>query len=163
MSEASPRNRAAAPPADIRVEAVTRLYAPVLAALHARCFSEAWSVDSIERLFDTLGAFALIGSGTEGPVAFVLGRIVAGECEILAIGVIEGHRRRGFGAAMLVGLSELAAVSGASRVVIEVATDNTAARGLYSAHGFEVVGLRRNYYARPGSPPVDGLIMSRRF
>lgn len=146
----------------LRVEAVTRAYAPVLAALHRQCFSDAWSAESIARLFDTFGAVALIGSQCDAPVAFAMGRIVAGECEILAIGVTKQNRRQGFGAAMLAGLSELAVASGASRIVLEVATDNAAAKALYAALGFAEVGHRRNYYERPGSPPVDGLILSRR-
>lgn len=152
---------AAQPSADFRVEIVTRACAPVLAALQAQCFDEAWSAESIERLFDTLGAFALIGSTAQGPAAFALGRIVAGECEILAIGVVGSHRRRGHGATILAALSAWAAASGAERVVLEVATDNAAARALYAAQGFVEVGRRRNYYERAGAPPVDGLILAQ--
>lgn len=162
MAGPSARKPAAGPSAELRIEAVTPAFAPVIAALHGQCFSEAWDGRSIETLFDALGAFALVGSEAGGPAAFILGRIVADECEILALGVVKRYRRQGFGRAMLAGLSAYVAAAGASRIVLEVATDNVAARALYAAHGFVEVGRRRNYYERPCSPRVDGLILSRR-
>jgi ribosomal-protein-alanine N-acetyltransferase len=42
---------------------------------------------------------------------------------------------------------------------LEVAISNVAARALYDRLGFTEAGRRKGYYARPGSPPEDALIL----
>jgi GNAT superfamily N-acetyltransferase len=54
-----------------------------------------------------------------------------------------------------------AAAHGATRLFLEVAEDNAAARALYAAGGFVTVGRRRGYYARRLGPAVDALTMRR--
>lgn len=82
-------------------------------------------------------------------LAFVAGPPHA-EAEVHTIGVDPAHRRRGIGRALL---RDLLAVADAARatVFLEVRTDNDAARALYAAEGFTVVGLRRRYYRPSGA------------
>jgi ribosomal-protein-alanine N-acetyltransferase len=47
---------------------------------------------------------------------------------------------------------------GARTLFLEVAQDNSAARGLYAAHGFVQIGRRANYYRRR-SGLVDALVL----
>jgi ribosomal-protein-alanine N-acetyltransferase len=47
------------------------------------------------------------------------------------------------------------------RMFLDVATDNTAALHLYSKMGFTPSGVRKDYYIRAGSAPVDAVTMSR--
>jgi [ribosomal protein S18]-alanine N-acetyltransferase len=72
------------------------------------------------------------------------------EAEIHTIAVDPAHQRRGVGRALL---RELLAVADAARatVFLEVRTDNDAARAMYEAEGFHVVGLRRRYYRPSGA------------
>ena len=72
------------------------------------------------------------------------------EAEIHTIGVDPAHQRRGIGRALLRGLLGVADGVGAT-VFLEVRTDNVAARTLYEAVGFTVVGLRRRYYRPSGA------------
>ncbi len=72
------------------------------------------------------------------------------EAEIHTIGVDPAHQRRGIGRALLRGLLAVADAAGAT-VFLEVRTDNEAARALYEAEGFTVVGLRRRYYRPSGA------------
>ncbi len=55
---------------------------------------------------------------------------------------------------MLERLLEEAARVGARMVRLEVRERNLVARRLYESAGFEVVGLRRSYYAKTGEPAV---------
>ncbi len=72
------------------------------------------------------------------------------EAEVHTIGVDPAQQRRGIGRSLLTGL--LAAVDAAAATVfLEVRTDNEAARALYEAEGFTVVGLRRRYYRPSGA------------
>lgn len=72
------------------------------------------------------------------------------EAEVHTIGVDPAHQRRGIGRALLRGLLAAADAVGAT-VFLEVRTDNDAARALYEAEGFTVVGLRKRYYRPSGA------------
>lgn len=82
-------------------------------------------------------------------LAFVAGPPRA-EAEIHTIGVDPAHQRRGIGRALLHGLLVVADAAGAT-VFLEVRTDNAAARTLYEADGFAVVGVRKRYYRPSGA------------
>jgi [ribosomal protein S18]-alanine N-acetyltransferase len=97
-----------------------------------------------------------VGAACEGDVlvgyagiAFVAGPPQA-EAEIHTIGVDPAHQRRGIGRELLRGLLTVADAACAT-VFLEVRTDNGAARALYEAEGFAVVGLRRRYYQPSGA------------
>ncbi|MGH3570083.1 MAG: ribosomal protein S18-alanine N-acetyltransferase [Pseudonocardia sp.] len=72
------------------------------------------------------------------------------EAEVHTIGVDPAYQRRGIGQALLRGLLAIADAERAA-VFLEVRTDNDAARALYEAAGFTVVGLRRRYYRVSGA------------
>ncbi len=82
-------------------------------------------------------------------LAFVAGPPRA-EAEIHTIGVDPEFQRRGIGRELLRGLLAVADAAAAT-VFLEVRTDNDAARLLYEAEGFTVVGLRRRYYRPSGA------------
>ena len=79
-----------------------------------------------------------------------LGPMGEPEYEIHTIAVDPVLRRRGIGAALL---GRLLGVADAAPgpVYLEVRTDNEAAIGLYAAHGFDTVGLRKRYYRQSGA------------
>jgi ribosomal-protein-alanine N-acetyltransferase len=82
-------------------------------------------------------------------LAFVAGPPHA-EAEVHTIGVDPAHQRSGIGRELLRGLLAVADGAGAT-VFLEVRTDNDAARALYEAEGFTVVGLRKRYYRPSGA------------
>jgi ribosomal-protein-alanine N-acetyltransferase len=82
-------------------------------------------------------------------IAFVAGPPLA-EAEVHTIGVDPAHQRRGIGRELLRGLLVVADAAAAA-VFLEVRTDNDAARALYEAEGFTVVGLRKRYYRPSGA------------
>lgn len=72
-----------------------------------------------------------------------VGMLKAGEwdgaAEITSFGVLPAYRGRGFGRQLLVTAVDTLVAAGWERVLIEVATDNDAALGLYRSCGFDVV------------------------
>jgi len=58
------------------------------------------------------------------------------------------------------GAFELLGKSGAKRCLLEVRASNAAARGLYRSLGFQVDGVRKNYYPA-ATGREDALLMSR--
>lgn len=129
-----------------------------LAAIHAEAFDAPWDTEAFRALLDQTGVIAC----TEGD-GFILIRVVADEAEILTLAVRPAARRRGLGARLTAGAAARARALGATRLFLEVAEDNAAARGLYAALGFEAAGRRRGYYARKGGPAVDALILALNF
>jgi len=128
-----------------------------LAALHARCFTAPppWSAAAFAGTLDQPGAVLIAR-----PAAFLLGRIAAGEAEVLTLAVAPECRRQGLGAALLAEFLYTAAHRGAERAFLEVAEDNAAARALYARAGFRPVGRRRGYAEGPDGARIDALVLS---
>jgi ribosomal-protein-alanine N-acetyltransferase len=136
--------------------------AEALAAAHATAFDTPWTAPDIGRLMQAMGGFAIAAEGAAGEVdGFVLARTIAGEAEILTLAVRPEQRRRGLGRLLVEAAVAEAGRRGASMLLLEVAHDNPAALALYQGLGFERVGLRRAYYARPGARRADALVLRR--
>lgn len=130
-----------------------------LAALHARCFRSPppWSAaDFAGFLADPL-CFLLV----EGDAAFLLGRAVAGEAELLTLAVAPEARRLGLGRKLLSRFLYQAQLRGAERAFLEVAADNAPALALYESVGFSGAGRRRGYYQGPEGSRTDALVLAR--
>jgi ribosomal-protein-alanine N-acetyltransferase len=85
----------------------------------------------------------------------------ADEVELYDLIVSTSHRRQGIGARLLGTLATEARHRGARRLVLEVASDNIAAQGLYTQASFVAVGRRHAYYARAIPPASDAIIMAK--
>lgn len=139
--------------------------ADLLAALHEACFrpegGEVWDRASIAGLLGTLGCFAFIAlEGDAEPVGLLMARSAGADSEILTLGVLPEHRRRGHGRALADAAARHAAGQGAEALFLEVAADNVAALGLYERSGFRPVGRRPGYYRRSGDT-VDAVLLRR--
>jgi len=134
----------------------------IIADLHDRAFDRPWTALEFEDLLKSPGVFAVLGEAGEPAVekGFILCRSIAGEAEILTLGVDPAARRRGWGAALVEMAAGLAAETGAEAMFLEVAADNLAAIGLYTATGFARVGVRKGYYPHPDGAK-DALVMRR--
>jgi ribosomal-protein-alanine N-acetyltransferase len=126
-----------------------------IAALHAESFDAPWDETAFEALIGQTGVALIEEAG-----GFILIRTVADEAEVLTLAVRPSARRSGLGARRVEQGALQAKTRGATRLFLEVAEDNLAARGLYARAGFTQVGLRRGYYARPDGAAVDALVLS---
>lgn len=129
-----------------------------LSALHALCFTHPrpWSAGEFAVLLDSPGTF-VCGDAT----AFVLGRAIAGEAELLTLAVHPDARRQGLGRARLIDFETRAQAGGACEAFLEVASDNAGARALYAAAGYAQAGLRPGYYSTPEGARIDALILRK--
>jgi ribosomal-protein-alanine N-acetyltransferase len=73
--------------------------------------------------------------------------LLVDECHVSTIAVRPDWRRQGLGELLLVSLIERGMELGALRATLEVRISNQAAQSLYHKCGFEIVALRRRYYA----------------
>lgn len=129
-----------------------------LAALAARAYRHMrpWTAGAFA---DTLAAPSSLLVATDH--AFVLGRVIADEAEILALATDPDHQRRGAARAVLNGFETRAHARGAARVFLEVAAANHPARAFYAARGYAEAGRRRAYYSLPDGGTDDALILAR--
>ena len=142
-----------------RIEPLPRSAVGPISLLHRACFpDDPWDAGAIEQIMGIPGFFGRVGWAKTAPVGFALALALGEEAEIVSLGVLPEHRRRGIGSALLDAICGEARSRGAERVVLEMASDNEAASALYAGRGFRVVGLRRNYYRRT-ERLVDALIL----
>lgn len=126
-----------------------------LARLHAQSFTtpRPWSAAEFTDLLAR--AFLL----TEGD-AFLLGRVIADEAELLTIAVPPDQRGKGAAKRLVACFLDQSRQRGATTAFLEVADDNAAARRVYSGAGFVESGGRRGYYRSPEGRYVDAIIMT---
>ena len=134
------------------------LLTPVLAQIHAACFTtpRPWDAAEIDSLLTSPHVFLL--SRAQG---FLLGRALAGEAEVLTLAVAPAARRQGLGRALLAGFLTHAAAAGADSAFLEVSAENPAAIALYESAGFVKAGQRRRYYHTPEGRAVDAWVLTR--
>jgi ribosomal-protein-alanine N-acetyltransferase len=136
------------------------------AALHGESFvplgERAWTRQDLAELLAAPGVTGLVLQAGDVDVGMALCRVAADESELLTIAVRPAERRRGLGRRLLTAVIDHVREAGARSLLLEVGADNAAARALYAAAGFRVVGSRPAYYRRGTGPPADADIMCLR-
>ena len=120
-----------------------------LEALEKQCFSLPWSLSALENQLLSDNCRFLTAVSDDGTVLGYIGlSCVLDEGYISNVAVSPKFRRLGIGDALieaLISKNEKAL----SLLNLEVRENNSPAIALYAKHGFEPVGLRKNYYNKP--------------
>jgi ribosomal-protein-alanine acetyltransferase len=147
------------PPPDATIRRLeTSDISTVLAILQESPEAAAWSQDSLRRLASIQPA-AWVAERNGNVAGFLIGRVAAGEFEILNMAVSRAHRRSGIGSKLLIFALEFSRSAGSARAYLEVRASNGPAISLYARHGFAECGRRTRYYREPEE---DALLLSRR-
>lgn len=110
------------------------------------CIADPWSMAAFESSFAANGALFLVAEAENGEVCgFLTANAVLDEISIYNIAVKEGFRRLGIASALISELEK----SEPYRIDLEVRESNASAIALYEKCGFEQVGMRKNFYAKP--------------
>ena len=126
-------------------------------AIEKACFSLPWHRAALEKQMSAPNCIFLAALDDNGAVMGYIGLMyVLDEGYISNVAVSPEYRRRGVGDALISALAKRARTHLAF-ITLEVRESNRAAIYLYTKHGFEVVGKRRNYYDRPKE---DALLMT---
>jgi ribosomal-protein-alanine N-acetyltransferase len=129
------------------------------AALHALAFTDQprpWTAGEFAALVDLASTLTVAL-----PDGFALGRVAGPEAELLTLAVHPAARRRGVARRLVADFEAAAAARGAREVFLEVAVTNQPACRLYDGLGYRTAGRRPGYYARPGGPAVDALVLRK--
>lgn len=130
-----------------------------VAELEKQCFSRPWSYQSFIFELESRDAWFSVAEDGDRIVGFAILHRFIDEGEIFNIAVDEEYRRMGVGAMLLKNVIEGAVRYGVIKIFLEVRKSNEPARSLYAKHGFEVCGLRKNYY---DDPKEDAILMELR-
>ncbi len=131
-------------------------YVDELERLEKRVFSSPWTHEMFLALFkneigsvygifdnDTLAAYAAIYTFCGDAL------LNDGEIELANIAVSEEYRRLGLARTLLAKVYEIAKEKFVGNIFLEVRMSNISAKSLYLSEGFEVYGIRKNYYSDP--------------
>lgn len=119
---------------------------PFVAETERELFSDAWSERALADELTGPFAKSYILRENGVPCAYGLFRLLAGEGEVLRIGTLPAHRRKGFARAVL---EYFLTKNDVEKVFLEVRAGNAPARGLYESLGFRSISIRTNYYRDP--------------
>ena len=146
-----------APGSADRIDAVMR----VMNEAFGDRFGEAWTRSQLSGILPMAGVSLMLAEdrARNAVVGFSLVRTVAGESELLLIGVVPEAQRRGVGSCLLDHFLAQADHDGVRRVHLEV-RDGNPAIDMYRTAGFSAVGRRRHYYHATDGQRYDAITLA---
>ena len=122
-------------------------------------FGEGWSRSQCAGILPLSGVILTIARDDLGQArGFSLQRTIAGESELLLLGVHRSAQRCGIGGQLLDRFVASSRASGATRLHLEV-RDGNPATAMYEAFGFIGEGRRSNYYRGSDGRLFDAVTM----
>ena len=118
-------------------------------AIEVECFSEPWPEQSIVSQLTGQNQIFLVALDGDAVIGYVGMMCVLDEGYISNVAVTASYRRQKIADRLIDTLIGKANELNLSFATLEVRESNEPAKTLYAKHGFEVVGLRKNYYTKP--------------
>ena len=137
---------------------MTASHVPQIAELEKLCFNDPWSENSIASELDNRLSCWLVALDDDKVIGYVGSQTVLGETDMMNIAIHPDHRKRGIATELIEGLIQALKERDSHSLMLEVRASNEPAKSLYTKLGFELVGVRRNYYR---NPKEDALILRK--
>ena len=136
------------------------LHLGLFAKLERQLFSDPWTEEMLaDCLQQSHYALSIYVDEFQGVKGYLITTHVAGEAELLRIGVDPDCRRQGIGRILMDRFVQLCEERETPDVFLEVRQSNHPAISLYEQFGLEIVGKRKNYYR---GPDEDAALMAGR-
>ena len=133
-------------------------HVPQIAELEKLCFNDPWSENSIASELDNRLSCWLVAIADDKVVGYVGSQTVLGETDMMNIAIHPDNRKQGIATELISALIEALNERGSHSLMLEVRASNEPAKSLYLKMGFDVVGVRKNYYRNPRE---DALILRK--
>jgi len=130
-------------------------------SIEKRSFANPWSMSAFLGEIANRGIsypYVIVSESGDKIIGYIIYWKLEEEVQISNFAIHPDYRRCGLGKKVLRDVLEELRKSGALYVFLEVRPSNFPARFLYEKMGFEVFGVRKNYYR---SPDEDALIMGK--
>ncbi len=129
-------------------------YAKQLYDISNNCFTNTWSLDSIEEIFKydynyyygIIQDYILIG--------YVGIMVVGDEADLINIAVLPDYRGRGLANQLMTYVMKEVIILGLQKITLEVRESNEIAIKLYSNFSFDKIDIRKGYYTNPSENAV---------
>ena len=128
---------------------MTQCHVSQIADLEKICFNDPWSENSIASELDNRLSHWLVALDGEKVVGYVGSQTVLGETDMMNIAVHPAYRKQGIATELIEALIQVLQERGSHSLMLEVRESNNPAKELYLKMGFELVGIRKNYYRNP--------------
>ena len=129
-----------------------------VAQLEQECFSDPWSIHSINRELTNPLSLWLVALDGNVVAGYVGSQSVLGEADMMNIAVSPKYRRTGVAKGLVASLVDALRQNEVHCLTLEVRASNHGAICLYDLLGFQQVGRRPNYYH---NPKEDALILRK--
>ena len=130
-----------------------------IAKLETECFSSPWSEAALTEELSNPDSHFLVAE-CDGIAGYIGVQEICGEAYITNVAVLESHRKKGIGRALIKAAADSAKSRNCEFITLEVRVSNAPAIALYESEGFELLGTRKNFYT---SPTEDGAIYTKYF
>lgn len=135
---------------DIRLhlEPLALHHIPELLAIEHEAYPDPWTQGMFQQEITNRTSQFFVAFVDDALAAYAGFWLVVDEVHITKFTVAAPFRGRGYGRLLMEHLIELGLQLGGTTVRLEVRESNTPARKLYEDLGFEVTGIRKDYYSR---------------
>lgn len=128
---------------------MTQCHVSQIADLEKICFNDPWSENSIASELGNRLSHWIVALDGEKVVGYVGSQTVLGETDMMNIAVHPDYRKQGIATELIEALIQVLKERGSHSLMLEVRESNDPAKELYLKMGFELVGIRKNYYRNP--------------
>lgn len=133
----------------------------IVASIDKQSFPKPWSKETfINELTQNRYATYLLLLVNEKIVGYCGLWVIIDEAHITNIAVLPEYRGKKLGEELLKKTIQIAKEQGAASMTLEVRVSNKIAQNLYAKFGFQIGGLRKNYYTNNGE---DAFVMWVKF
>lgn len=130
-----------------------------LSAIDAADNPHPWTAGQFESSLNSKNGHILVCTDANATIqGFIVWHSLPDESELHLIAVSPEYRRRGIAGRLL---SHWFDNTPARRLLLEVRAGNHPAQALYRKHGFQNIGLRKNYYTQTDGQREDAVIMEK--
>ena len=133
-----------------------------LADIEEVCFAkDAWTVNNLRGEFMNEYSYLIGYCQDDKLVGYTCVRAMYEEAQVCNVAVLPEYRRQGIAKQLIEEMLRLSAEKGCQVCELEVNTENTPAVELYKKCGFEVAGIRKNFYRRSRYNSRDAYTMTK--
>ncbi|CAG8998677.1 MAG: [Ribosomal protein S18]-alanine N-acetyltransferase [Candidatus Celerinatantimonas neptuna] len=129
-------------------------------AIEQRVQHHPWNESLLQQSFNHLSYNLALRGKESDLLGYLFCRVVVDEGELLNISIDRNLQHQGWGGHLLRSLIIRLKMQGIHRIMLEVRASNQPALRLYKRLGFNLDGVRKNYYPS-GDTREDALLMSR--
>ena len=119
-----------------------------IAKIEKASIPQPWSEAAFADALAQENAVTLVAEADGKIAGFITGVFLFDNADIYSVATAEQHRKKGIGGKLLQAFFDTLP-NEVETVGLEVRESNSAAISLYEKHGFERVGLRKNFYEQP--------------